>query len=487
MKKLTDILYQVTLLEVVGSTHVEVVDLCFDSRKCVEGSVYIAIKGVQADGHDFIEGAIQNGATVVVCEEFPSITHKGINYIKVDSTRKALAQMAANYYEHPSNNLTLVGVTGTNGKTTNVMMLFQLFRDLGYKVGMLSTVENKINDKVLEASLTTPDALGVNAMLDEMVAEGCEYCFMEVSSHALDQYRVYGLNFKVAAFTNISHDHLDYHHTFKEYINAKKLFFDWLGSDAIALVNQDDKHAEIMLQNTKAEKKSFGLRSVADFKAKILENQFSGLLLSIENKEVYTKLIGTFNAYNILSVYAIAVSLGLEELEVLTAISNLKAAPGRFQYIKTPEEVTAIVDYAHTPDALENVLKTITDVRTGNETVICVVGCGGDRDKTKRPIMAKIAAENSDKVILTSDNPRTENPDAIIEDMKVGVEPQHYKKILSITDRKEAIKTACSLAEPNDIILVAGKGHETYQIVGTEKLPFDDLQILDETFKMLNS
>lgn len=477
-KLLKDILYKTGIEELVGNTSIAIAKVCFDSREVVEESVFVAVAGTNVDGHQFIEKTIQQGAVAIVCEELPEKLHEGITYVKVKSSAAALGIIAANFYDNPSNELTLVGVTGTNGKTTTATLLHQLFIQLGYKAGLLSTVVNKIGKVEIPSTHTTPNAVELNKLLREMVNEGCSYCFMEVSSHAIHQHRVTGVEFAGGVFTNISHDHLDYHKTFDEYIKAKKMFFDMLPESAFALVNKDDKNGLVMVQNTKAKKYTFGLKSMADFNARVLENGFSGMLLQIDNNEVWTKLIGGFNVYNLLCIYGVAVLLHQEKLNVLTTISQLESVAGRFQYIKSPANISGIVDYAHTPDALQNVLRTISEIRTNNETVITVVGCGGDRDKTKRPLMAQIACEYSNKVILTSDNPRTENPEQIINDMKAGVEPQHYKKVLAITNREEAIKTACMLAESNDIILVAGKGHEKYQEINGEKFPFDDLEIL---------
>lgn len=477
-KLLKDILYKTGIEELVGNTSIAIAKVCFDSREVVEESVFVAVAGTNVDGHQFIEKTIQQGAVAIVCEELPEKLHEGITYVKVKSSAAALGIIAANFYDNPSNELTLVGVTGTNGKTTTATLLHQLFIQLGYKAGLLSTVVNKIGKVEIPSTHTTPNAVELNKLLREMVNEGCSYCFMEVSSHAIHQHRVTGVEFAGGVFTNISHDHLDYHKTFDEYIKAKKMFFDMLPESAFALVNKDDKNGLVMVQNTKAKKYTFALKSMADFNARVLENGFSGMLLQIDNNEVWTKLIGGFNVYNLLCIYGVAVLLHQEKLNVLTTISQLESVAGRFQYIKSPTNISGIVDYAHTPDALQNVLRTISEIRTNNETVITVVGCGGDRDKTKRPLMAQIACEYSNKVILTSDNPRTENPEQIINDMKAGVEPQHYKKVLSITNREEAIKTACMLAESNDIILVAGKGHEKYQEINGEKFSFDDLEVL---------
>lgn len=481
MKKVREIVYGVSLKEVKGTTDHEVGAVVFDSRKAEEGTLFIAVKGVVNDGHDYIGSAIAAGCRAIICEEVVDAV-EGVNYYVVENSSKALGIVASNFYDNPSEKITLVGVTGTNGKTTTATLLHQLFSGLGYKSGLLSTVVNKIGGKDVPATHTTPDPIALNMLLAKMVEEGCEYCFMEVSSHAVHQNRIVGLRFSGAVFTNITHDHLDYHGTFKEYIQAKKVFFDQLPSSAFALTNTDDKNGGVMLQNTLAKKSSYGIRSMADYKLKVLENQFSGLVLSIDGTEVWTKLIGDFNAYNLLAVFAVSQLLGQDKIEVLTEMSKLGSVNGRFEYTVSKTGVTAIIDYAHTPDALENVLKTIANIRTGNETVFTVVGCGGDRDKTKRPKMAEIACEIGDRVILTSDNPRTEDPAAIIEDMMAGVGGHNFKKTLSITDRKEAIKTAISLSEPGDIILVAGKGHETYQEINGVKHDFDDKAIVNELF-----
>lgn len=478
MKLLKDLIYKAGIEEVVGSTNVAIEKLCFDSRKVESFSLFTAIRGSAHDGHIHIEKAIEAGASAIVCEEMPDRFFQKVTYVKVADSRKALAQIACNYYDNPSRDISLVGVTGTNGKTTVSSLCYQLFRSLGYKVGLLSTVRNIIHNRVLDATHTTPDPIIINELLREMVDSGCSHCFMEVSSHALDQKRSYGLDFDLAIFTNITHDHLDYHGTFDNYLAAKKLLFDGLAKDAYALVNLDDFHAEVMVQNCKAKIKTYALKAAADFKAKIIENQFSGMQLSMDGQEVWTKLIGDFNASNLLAVYACGVLLEENQLELLTALSNLKTVDGRFEYFKSENNITGIVDYAHTPDALENVLKTIKSIRSGNEKLICVVGCGGDRDKTKRPQMAAIAAKFSDKLILTSDNPRSEEPEDIIEDMRKGLDPVQKKKCLAIVDRREAIRTACSLANDKDIILVAGKGHEKYQEIKGKRNHFDDLEEL---------
>lgn len=486
MKLLKDILFRARIQEVVGSTNVAVEHLAMDSRQVQPLTLFVAVPGVTVDGHQFISTAIEKGATAIVCERIPENPLSHVTYVKVLNSAEALGYIASNFYDNPSEKIFIVAVTGTNGKTTTATLLYELVRKLGYKAGLLSTVVNKINAKILPATHTTPDAVSLNKLLSEMVEAGCNYCMMEASSHALHQHRLTGTIVKGALFTNITHDHLDYHQTFNEYIKAKKILFDTLPSTSFAIVNNDDRHSEVMLQNCKAAKKTMALQSMADYKAKVLENSFSGLHLFIDNQDLYTQLIGGFNAYNILAVYAACVELGMDKLEVLTALSTLNAPEGRFQYIKSSTGITAVVDYAHTPDALKNVLKTIKDIRTGNENIITLVGCGGDRDKTKRPEMARIAAEFSDRIILTSDNPRSENPDTIIQEMKEGLDPVMMKKTLSITDRREAIKLACTLAQSSDIILVAGKGHEKYQEIGGVKHPFDDFETVKETLTTLD-
>lgn len=487
MKLLSDILYKVKLEEVTGSTHVAIIDVTFDSRAVKKDSLFIAIKGTASDGHEFIDKAIESGAVSIVCEELPANPKENITYIKVRNSSEALGYIACNFYDNPSEKLKLVGITGTNGKTTTVTLLFNLFRGLGYNVGLLSTVQNKINNVVIPSTHTTPDALKLNELLAKMVSEGCQYAFMEVSSHAIVQHRVTGIKFTGGAFSNITHDHLDYHKTFDEYIKAKKGFFDALSDDAFALTNRDDRNGLVMLQNTRAKKHTYGLKSVADFKCKIVESHLNGLLLNLDNQELWVKLIGTFNAYNVLVVYSIALLLKQDKTQVLTTLSNLNSVEGRFQYTKSKDGIIAIVDYAHTPDALKNVLETIKDIRTGNEQVITLVGCGGDRDAAKRPIMAEIACVYSDKIILTSDNPRTENPEEILNQMQAGINPVNAKKTLRISDRKEAIKTAVSFAKTGDIILIAGKGHEKYQEINGVKHPFDDYEIVKQTFELLTT
>ncbi|HEY0772345.1 MAG TPA: UDP-N-acetylmuramoyl-L-alanyl-D-glutamate--2,6-diaminopimelate ligase, partial [Sphingobacteriaceae bacterium] len=484
--KLRDILYSVSLQEVSGSTDLDVNGIVFDSRKVTSGSLFAAIRGTVADGHQYIKKAIEDGARVIICEEIPGDQVAGITYVKVDNTSKALGRMASNFFGNPSSDLKLIGVTGTNGKTTTATLLFQLFRELGYKVGLISTVQNQINDEIIVSTHTTPDPVSLNTLLKDMVAIGCDYCFMEVSSHAVAQYRIEGLHFSGAIFTNLTHDHLDFHQTFDAYLKAKKAFFDGLDKNAFALTNADDKNGSVMLQNTRAHKKTYGLKNMADFRAKVLENQFSGLLLNIDNEEVWFKMVGSFNAYNLLAVYATAMLLEQDRARVLTVLSRLPGAEGRFDYITSPAGIIGIVDYAHTPDAVQNVLSTIKDIRKGTEQVITVIGCGGDRDTSKRPVMAQVACDWSDKVILTSDNPRTEDPESIINDMEKGIMPHNRKKAISIIDRKEAIRTACHLAKSGDIILLAGKGHEKYQEIHGVKHPFDDKKVLAEILNQLS-
>jgi UDP-N-acetylmuramoyl-L-alanyl-D-glutamate--2,6-diaminopimelate ligase len=483
---LKQIVYKVAIEAVKGSTDIAINKIHFDSRNITNNDVFVAIRGTVSDGHDYIEKAIELGAVAIICDAFPEVVAVGITYIQVKDTNKALVFMAANYYENPSKKLKLVGITGTNGKTTIASLLFQLFKKAGHKVGLLSTVKIMVDDIEYKATHTTPDSLTINLYLSEMVAAGVTHCFMEVSSHGIHQKRTEALHFLGGVFTNLSHDHLDYHATFAEYRDVKKSFFDNLTKDAFALSNIDDKNGLVMLQNTGARKLTYALKSYADYKAQILENQLSGLLLKINGNEVWVKLIGTFNAYNLLAIYGTAIELGLENLEVLRLLSDLESVSGRFQFIVSSTNITAIVDYAHTPDALENVLKTINDIRTKNEQLITIVGCGGNRDKAKRPIMAGIASELSDKVVLTSDNPRNENPETIIQEMEKGVSAQNYKKSLSIIDRKQAIKTACQLAQANDIILIAGKGHETYQEIHGVRHDFDDMKMVTKLLEQLS-
>lgn len=483
--KLSTLLNSCKILELVGNTEQDINGIYFDSRKVTSGSMFIATIGTAVDGHDFIESAIIKGACVIVCQKLPAYLQVNVTFVVVENSSRAMGLMAAAYYQYPSKKLKLVGVTGTNGKTTVATLLSNLFQELGYKVGLLSTVENKINQTVIPSSHTTPDSISINELLIKMLDAGCDYCFMEVSSHATVQERIAGLTFEGGIFTNITHDHLDFHQTFDEYIKAKKYFFDQLPAGAFALTNLDDKRGAVMLQNTKAHVKSYALQTMATFKAKIIENQFSGLFLNIDSEEVWFKMVGNFNAYNLLAVYSTAMLLDQDKTRVLTILSTLGGAEGRFDYTIASNGVIGIVDYAHTPDAIKNVLQTIGNIRKGNETVIAVVGCGGDRDKTKRPIMAEVACKLSDKVILTSDNPRTEDPAAILREMEAGVPISQRKKTITIQDRKEAIRTACHLAKSGDIILLAGKGHEKYQEINGVKFPFDDKKIFSEIMESL--
>jgi len=472
---------------VSGSTSVEVNDIQIDSRRVKQGTTFIAVKGSASDGHQFIDKAIENGAVAVVYEQIPASIKAGIVYVEVQNSAVAAALMANNFYERPSEKVKLVGVTGTNGKTTIATLLYKLFTRLGYTCGLLSTVENQIGDKVVPATHTTPDAISLNALLKQMADEGCSHVFMETSSHALHQHRVTGLLYAGGIFSNITHDHLDYHKTFDEYIRVKKTFFDSLPSSGFAISNADDKRGMVMLQNTNAKKYYYSLKTVADFKGKILDNSLSGLMMIVNEVEVHFRLIGEFNAYNLLAVYGAAICLGEDKQEVLTALSELTGAEGRFDYqVSATEKVIAIVDYAHTPDALLNVLATIKKLKKGFEQVITVVGCGGDRDRTKRPVMATVACEHSDKVIFTSDNPRGEEPAQIIKDMEEGLAVAYKRKYISIVDRKEAIKTAISLAKAEDIVLIAGKGHEKYQEIKGVRNHFDDKEVIRELFKLLS-
>ncbi len=486
MKTLKDILYGVGLTAVNGSTDIKVNSICFDSREVDLDDVFVAIKGTVTDGHNYIGKAISAGAKAIVCEELPSEMVNEITFVEVRNGNEALAIMASNFYGNPSKNLKLVGVTGTNGKTTISSLLYQLFKKAGYKVGLISTIKIMVDDKEYATSHTTPDALTINHHLDLMNEAGVEFCFMEVSSHGIHQKRTKGLFFEGAIFTNLSHDHLDYHKTFAEYRDTKKVLFDELDKKAFALVNGDDKNGLVMVQNTQAKKYTYALKTYADYKAQVLENRFDGQLLKINDNELWTKLIGHFNAYNMLAIYATADLLGLEKLETLRLLSELENVDGRFQYFISKDKITAIVDYAHTPDALKNVLETINTLRTGNENVITVVGCGGDRDSSKRPVMGYIASEMSNKAIFTSDNPRSESPSAIIEEMEAGVEMQNKQKVLSIENRDQAIKAACQLAIAEDIILVAGKGHETYQETNGKRIDFDDFKIIKGHLESLN-
>jgi UDP-N-acetylmuramoyl-L-alanyl-D-glutamate--2,6-diaminopimelate ligase len=486
MNILKNILYGLPLQNVEGITDRTVKALRFDSRKVEEGDCYIAQRGTQVDGHDFIEQAIEKGAKTIVCEKIPKLDVNDVTFVQVEDSSQALGEMAHNFYGQPSDRIKLIGVTGTNGKTTTVSLLYDLFTSLGKRSGLISTVLNRVGDNTVPATHTTPDAVQINQLLAQMVDSDCEYCFMEVSSHAVVQHRVAGLNFAGGVFTNITPEHLDFHKTFKDYIAAKQLFFTALSSKAWALSNRDDKNGEVMLQNSRAKKHYYALKKPADFKCKIMESSFDGLLLKLDEQEVWSPLVGRFNAYNLTAIYGVAMLLGQDKLEVLTAISQLKPVAGRFQFISVAK-VSGIVDYAHSPDALENVLKTIKEIRGGNEQVITVVGCGGDRDRSKRPLMAEIACNFSDRVILTSDNPRSEDPDAIIAEMMKGVDKVAQKKVISISNRREAIRTASSLAEAGDIVLVAGKGHETYQEIKGERKHFDDREELSESLHIFHS
>lgn len=485
MNVLKDILYKVSLTATYGDMERRVSGLVFDSRKVQENYAFVAVNGTQVDGHDFISLALEKGATTIICEQLPEVLATGITYIQVVDSAKALGIIAANFYSNPSDKIKVVAVTGTNGKTSTVTLLHQLFVRMGYSTGLLSTVENKINEEVIPSTHTTPDAISAQALLRNMVDAGCTHCFMEASSHAIVQERIAGLKLAGAVFTNITHDHLDYHGTFDAYIKAKKKLFDELPKDAFALVNGDDKHGGVMVQNCRGTLQTFGLKSAADFKAKILSNTIEGLELEVNGKLIWFRMIGSFNAYNLLGVLGTAVLLGEDEDEVLRELSAIKGAKGRFDRISIGG-ITAIVDYAHTPDALDNVLKTINAFRTGNEQLITVVGCGGNRDKTKRPIMAKIAVSESTKAIFTSDNPRFEEPAEILKEMQAGVGPTDFRKTLTIEDRREAIKTALLLSQKGDIVLIAGKGHEDYQEIKGVKHPFDDAEVVTELLTQLN-
>ncbi|MDR2222167.1 MAG: UDP-N-acetylmuramoyl-L-alanyl-D-glutamate--2,6-diaminopimelate ligase [Flavobacteriaceae bacterium] len=484
MKRLEDIIVNVKNKSIVGSTDYAIDSVAFDSRKVSNNTLFVAISGAVMDGHEYIEQAIEKGAVAIICEQMPSVIRENVCYIHVEDSNEALANIADTFYDNPSTKLKLVGVTGTNGKTTIASLLYKLFSNLGYKVGLLSTVKIMVGDEVFETSHTTPDSLTINHYMNLMVEMGCEYCFMEVSSHGIVQKRTHGLDFNGGIFTNLSHDHLDYHKTFAEYRDAKKIFFDQLGSSAFAVTNVDDKNGMVMVQNTKATIRTYGLKNMADYKGQILESQFSGMLMKVNQQEIWVQLIGAFNASNLLAVFASAVELGVEPQEALLQISKLESVAGRFQYVVSSNKVTAIVDYAHTPDALDNVIDTINSIRTFNEQLITVVGCGGNRDKTKRPEMAQIASEKSNKVIFTSDNPRFEDPVAILEDMEKGVEPQNTMKTITVVDRKQAIKLACQQAKSGDIILIAGKGHETYQEVKGERSHFNDLELVTEFLEL---
>lgn len=485
MAILQDILYKVRIRSVHGNLAVKVKALHIDSRKVTKGDVFVAIKGAAADGHQFVDSVAEKGAVAIVCEEMPSALKEGVTYVQVENSGAAAGFMAHNFYGQPSERVKLVGVTGTNGKTTIATLLYKLFTGLGYKCGLLSTVQNHIGNDIVPATHTTPDAISLNELLKQMVEAGCTHVFMETSSHAIHQHRIAGLKYAGGLFSNITHDHLDYHKTFDEYIRVKKSFFDSLSSDAFAISNADDKRGPVMLQNTQAHKYYYSLRTMAEFKGKILENLLTGLVMTINDQEVHFRLIGEFNAYNLLAVYGAAICLGEDKFEVLRVLSELTGAEGRFDYIiSIKEKVIGIVDYAHTPDALLNVLVTIKGLRKGHEQIITVVGCGGDRDKTKRPVMGEVACEHSDRVIFTSDNPRSEDPEQILRDMETGLNTAAKRKFIAIVDRKEAIKTAVNLAGPDDIVLIAGKGHEKYQEIKGVKHPFDDKQVLTEIFNL---
>ncbi|MCF8370024.1 MAG: UDP-N-acetylmuramoyl-L-alanyl-D-glutamate--2,6-diaminopimelate ligase [Bacteroidales bacterium] len=482
MKKISDIVKRVQAVSVWGESNIEITSIDFDSRKVDRGSLFVAVKGTQSDGHQFINISIEKGAVAIICETMPAQREDFICYIQVEDSSKALAQVACEYYDNPSTKLKLIGITGTNGKTTIATLLYRLFMKLGYLTGLLSTVENFVGNRSLSASHTTPDAVQINKLLAEMVEAGCEFCFMEVSSHAIDQNRIEGLNFVGGVFTNLTHEHLDYHLTFKDYIDTKKKFFDHLPKTSFALTNGDDKNGRVMFQNCGATKKYYALKSMADYKCKVLEQHFDGMLLQLDGVEVWTHFMGQFNAYNLLAVFAVALELGADKLEALEVISHLKPVNGRFESIQSNSGILAIVDYAHTPDALKNVLETIGQIRQANDKVITVVGAGGNRDRSKRPEMGKIVAELSDRVIFTSDNPRYEEPEQIIEEIIAGVTAGNLSKIITIPDRKEAIKTACLLARTGDIVLVAGKGHETYQETNGVRTHFDDKEVIKAIF-----
>lgn len=485
MKLIREILYKVEINSVVGNTSVSIEKVEFDSRLVTKGDMYVAINGVNVDGHDFINQAIVNGAVCIVCENLPKEIADEVVYISVPNSRDALAFISSNYFDNPSAKLNLIGITGTNGKTTISTLLFELYKNIGIKSGLLSTVKIVIDDEVFPANQTTPDSLSINKYLNEMVCNEVRYCFMEVSSHGIDQSRIKGLNFKGGVYTNLTHDHLDYHKSFESYRDVKKQFFDALGKDSFAIINNDDRNGLFMLQNTKAAKLTYSLNSMSDFKAKILESSFDGMLLKINKSEIWCKLMGRFNAYNMLAVYSAASTLGLPDDELLMGISNLEAVEGRFQFYRK-NKIIAIVDYAHTPDALENILNSINEIKSVDNNLITVVGCGGNRDRSKRPIMGNIATALSSKVIFTSDNPRNEDPELIIEEMKKGVKSFHSNKSISITNRKEAIKAACQFAQSNDIILVAGKGHETYQEISGVRTDFDDFDIIKNLLNQKN-
>lgn len=479
---LKDILYKCAIQRFVGNNDIAIDKITFDSRDITKDSVFVAIRGTVTDGHKYIDQVVEKGIAAVVCENLPQELNAEVCYVVVKDSSETLGLMAANFYDNPSEKLNLIGITGTNGKTTTVTLLYDLFKSLGYKTGLISTVRNRVNDKTYASTHTTPDPLHLNSLLAEMAEDGCEYCFMEVSSHAVVQNRITGLTFKGGIFSNLTHDHLDFHKTFDAYLEAKKTFFDRLPQNAFALVNIDDRNGKVMVQNTRAKVYTMAVKKNADYHCRILENQFDGLLLNINGKEIWCHLVGNFNAYNLLAIYATTRLLGIEEQEALVALSKLRPVDGRFEYFKSPNGITGIVDYAHTPDALRNVIETINDIRGGLGKLITVVGAGGDRDRSKRPVMAKIASEGSDMVILTSDNPRSEDPEAILAEMNEGVGIDKRRKCMTITDRKQAIKTAYNLAVDGDVILIAGKGHETYQEIKGVRHHFDDREVLREIF-----
>lgn len=483
---LETLLNRIPVLEIIGKQNPEVSEIVFDSRKAVENLLYVAIKGTVSDGHSFINAAIEKGAKIVVCEDLPETLNNEITFIKVKNSSKVLGQLASNFYGNPSEKLNLIGITGTNGKTSATTLLFHIFKNLGFQSALISTVEYRIADEIIPSTHTTPDVLTLNKILAKAVETGCEYAFMEVSSHGIDQNRTEGLHFKIAGFTNITHDHLDYHKTFDAYLKTKKRFFDELNPDSIAITNIDDKNGNVMLQNTKAQKKTYALKTMADYHGRILEADFNGMLLNFNGKEFWSTLTGKFNVYNLLLAYAVTIECGFHEEDVLKAISNLKRVKGRFETLKSEGGIFFVVDYAHTPDALENILDSINEIRTKNERLITVFGCGGDRDHAKRPEMGKIATRKSTLAIITSDNPRTENPAEIIKEIEAGVEPQNYSKYTSIPDRKDAIKMAIKFAEPKDIILVAGKGHEDYQEINGVKHHFDDKEVIIELSQLMS-
>lgn len=483
--QLIELLKRIPVLEIHGDDSREISQLVFDSRKVTDNSLYIAMRGTVVDGHSFIASSVEKGAKAIVCEEFPETLDEGVSYVKVKDSSKALGHLASNFYGNPSEKLKLIGVTGTNGKTSVSTLLFDVFKNLGYDSALLSTVEIRVADQIIPATHTTPDVITINKILAQAVEEGCEFAFMEVSSHGIAQNRIEGLHFKIAGFTNLTHDHLDYHKTFDEYLKTKKRFFDELDATAVAITNIDDKNGNVMLQNTKAVKKSYALKTMADYHGRLLEVDFNGMLLNFNGKEFWTTLTGKFNVYNLLLVFGIASELGFKNEEILQAISQLKRVSGRFETFKSDGGIIFIVDYAHTPDALENILDSINDIRTKNERLITVFGCGGDRDHAKRPEMGNIATKKSTLAIITSDNPRTEDPAAIIKEIEAGVEPQNFSKYTSIPDRKEAIKMAIKFAEPKDIVLVVGKGHETYQEINGVKHHFDDKEIIRELLQLM--